>query len=82
MCRPACRTGVSASPCLDAEGSLDGKSTGQKRPIVSGRFRTFQDVSEPSDAAASRWSSAPGRGFHGFSVGSIAAYTFPAPLIC
>ena len=73
MCRPVCRTGVSASPCSDADGSLAGKSTGRKRPIVSGRFRMCQRVSEPSDAAASGWSSAPGRGFLRFSVGQIAA---------
>jgi len=50
---------VSASPCLDADGSFAGKSTSRKRPIVSGRFRLFQNVSEPSDAAASGWSKRP-----------------------
>ena len=64
MCRPPCRTGVSASPCLDAEGLLAEKSTGRKRPIVSGRVRLFQKVSESSDAAASSWSKRPRREFH------------------
>jgi len=53
MCRPARRTGVSASPCLDAEVPLEGKSTSRNRPIVSARFRTCQKVSCLSDTAAS-----------------------------
>lgn len=64
MCGPARQTGVSASPCLDADGSLAGKSTGRQRPIVSGCVRLFQKVSESSDAAASRWSKRPRREFH------------------
>ena len=59
ICRPACRTGVSASPCLEADGSIAGKSTGPKRPIVPERVRLFQNVSEPSDAAASGSSQRP-----------------------
>ena len=46
---------------------------------VSGRVRGCQSHRTPLPAG---WSSAPGRGFLGFSVGSIAAYTFPAPPIC
>lgn len=41
MCRPACRTGVSASPCLDADGPLAGKSTCGRLPTSP---TTFQDV--------------------------------------
>ena len=36
----------------NAEGPLASKSTLGKRPNVSGRFRTFQTVSEPSAAVA------------------------------
>lgn len=53
MCRPACHSGVSAAPCIDAEEPLDWKSTGRKNPIVPRRVRLFQNVSEPSDAVAS-----------------------------
>jgi len=67
MSRPACRTCVPASPCPNGEGPFAGKSTGRKRPIVSGRFRTCQKVSGLSDTAAnglvispwSHWSTSP-----------------------
>ena len=71
MCRPAWRTGVSASPCLNAEGQPAGKSTGQKRSNVSGRIRLFQNVSEPSDAAAASFVQAGWRwpaGLHGSAI--------------
>ena len=64
MCRLACRTGISASPCLDAGATLAEKSTGRKNPIASGGVRMFQNVSEPSDAAASGLSGCPHAGFH------------------
>ena len=68
MCRPACRTGGSASPCLDADGPLAGKSTSRKRPNVSGRVRLFQNVSEPSDTAASGGFDRPPAGLSGLLV--------------
>ena len=52
MCRPACRTGFWASPCLDAEGTPAGKSTGRESPIVSGRSRMFNNVKQREEAVA------------------------------
>ena len=53
MCRLACRTGVSASPCLDADGPLAGKSTGRKHPIVRRCSRMFNTVRQPEEVVAS-----------------------------
>jgi len=52
MCRPARRTGASASPCLDADGPPAGKSTGRKFPTVPERSRSCHAVSTPAIAAA------------------------------
>ena len=53
MCRPACRIGVSTSPCLDADGPLASKSTRRKLPTVPERPRSFRTVSTSADTAAS-----------------------------
>ena len=74
MCRPACRTGASASPCPHAGEPLASKSTRRKLPTVPERSRLCQEVSNPANTAASGAEKHP-RKFSGIRLASHSVTT-------